>query len=201
MAVGVKASASLSTLEMVMSSIFDGTCTADYILELVALETSGKSRSEKVNRTIRRMTVNNKLLPFIKEHSSEFMADIRSSNSRSAVFTALMCAAYPLFYDTVSLLGKYFHAQDTVTTAFLFGKLKEQYGSSTDADIAFNSTVKMLVDAGLIMRPHPGVYAPCFIDKASDFARDFYHRAFLINNPNLSQADEVSSYPFFEFFK
>ena len=62
---------------MTMSAILDGTCSKEYIIELVALETSGKSRAEKVNRTIRRMTVNNPLLQFIKDHADEFNANTK----------------------------------------------------------------------------------------------------------------------------
>lgn len=199
MAVGVKASTSLSSLERAMVAIFDGSCTKEYILELVAEETSGKSRSEKVNRTIRRMTVNNPLLPFIKEHSDEFMAGIRNNNSRTVIYTALMCAAYPLFYDTVSLLGKLFHAQDEVPMNLVYRKLSEKYGASVDYGIAYNSTIKMLFEAGLIKRPTPGIYEASRVSKASDFALELYRKSFVVNNPNYTEADDIISGPYFEF--
>lgn len=201
MAIGVKASASLSTLELTMNAILDGSCTNEYILELVALETEGKSRAEKVNRTIRRMTVNNKILPYIQEHSMEYQANIKGGANRCVTFVALMCAAYPLFYDTVSLLGKYFHAQDEVSSNFVFSKLSEKYGASVDSTIGFNSTIKMLMDAGLISRPRTGFYQKNSIKNLSDFAIEIYSKAFLINNPTFVSTDEIRSNPYFEFIK
>lgn len=199
MAIGVKASASISSLGMVMGAILDGTCTKEYILEIVALETSGKSRAEKVNRTIRRMTVNNPLLPYILEHKDEFVADTKSGVNKTVVYTALMCAAYPLFYDTVALLGKYFHAQDEIETHLIFSKLSEKYGASVDSTIGFNSVIKMLVEAGLIMRPKTGFYRACRMTNISDFTREIYTKAFLQNNPTYSDKDNVMSNSYFEF--
>lgn len=199
MAIGVKASASISSLGMVMGAILDGTCTKEYILEIVALETSGKSRAEKVNRTIRRMTVNNPLLPYILEHKDEFVANTKSGMNKSVVYTALMCAAYPLFYDTVALLGKYFHAQDEIETHLIFSKLSEKYGASVDSTIGFNSVVKMLVEAGLIMRPKTGFSRACRMTNISDFTREIYTKAFLQNNPTYSDKDNVMSNSYFEF--
>lgn len=201
MAVGVKASASLVSMELIMSAIFDGSCTKEYILELVAQETSGKSRAEKVNRTLRRVTVNNPILPFVLEHKDEFTADLRNKNSRPVVMTALMCAAYPIIYDTMSMMGKYFHAQDEVSMNLISTKLSESYGASVDFSVAYNSTIKMLIEAGMVERPRIGYYAPCRIDKASDFALAMYKKAFLLNNPNYSASDDVESNPFFEFIK
>ena len=199
MAIGVKASASISSLGMVMGAILDGTCTKEYILEIVALETSGKSRAEKVNRTIRRMTVNNPLLPYILEHKDEFVANTKSGVNKTVVYTALMCAAYPLFYDTVALLGKYFHAQDELETNLIFSKLSEKYGASVDSTIGFNSVIKMLVEAGLIMRPKTGFYRACRMTNISDFTREIYTKAFLQNNPTYSDKDNVMSNSYFEF--
>lgn len=184
---------------MVMGAILDGICTKEYILEIVALETSGKSRAEKVNRTIRRMTVNNPLLPYILEHKDEYVANTKSGMNKSVVYTALMCAAYPLFYDTVALLGKYFHAQDEIETHLIFSKLSEKYGASVDSTIGFNSVVKMLVEVGLIMRPKTGFYRACRMTNISDFTREIYTKAFLQNNPTYSDKDNVKSNSYFEF--
>lgn len=201
MAVGVKASASLVSMELIMTAIFDGSCTKEYVLELVAQETSGTSRTEKVNRTLRRVTVNNPILPFILENKDAFTASLRNKNCKPIVMTALMCAAYPIIYDTVSLLGKYFHAQNEVPMNLICSKLSEKYGASTDFSIAFNSTIKMLIEAGIIKRPRIGFYEPCRVDKVSDFAQEMYKRAFLQNNPNYSLADDVETNSFFEFIQ
>ena len=184
---------------MVLGAIIDGTCSKEYILEIVALETSGKSRAEKVNRTIRRMTVNNPLLPYIMEHKDEYLANTKGGANRCVVYSGLMCAAYPLYYDTVTLLGKYFHAHDEIETNLIFSKLSEKYGASVDSTIGFNSVIKMLVEAGLIMRPKTGFYRACRMTNISDFTREMYIKAFLQNNPTYSDKDNVMSNSYFEF--
>lgn len=168
---------------------------------LVSLETSGKSSMEKVNRTIRRMTVNNKLLPFIQEHPQDFLSDIHRGNNRGAIFTAIMCASYPVIYDFVTLCGRYFHAQDEVQSSLIFSKLSEKYGSNVDSIKGFNCTCRMLLEAGFITRPRTGYYAINRVSNLTDFADSIYKKAFLLNNPNYSETDDVSSHPFFEFIK
>ena len=112
-----------------------------------------------------------------------------------------MCAAYPLFYDIVVLLGKYFHVQDEVPTSLIFSKLSEKYGASVDSTIGFNSAIKMLVEIGLITRPTTGVYNACRMSGLSDFSFSIYKKAFLLNNPNNTENDNVESNPYFEFIQ
>lgn len=200
MSIGLKNSTSIPSLEMAMMAVLDNTCTKEYILELVAQQTDGKSLAEKINRTLRRMTVNNPILPYVVEHPQEFSLDLRT-NSRPIIFTALMCSAYPIIYDTVFLLGKHFHAQDEVPTILINAKLSEKYGSSVDFSKAFSHTLKMLVDAGLIERKHVGSYSANHFPKVSTYAMTLYKQSFLLNNPNYGMADDVESNPYFEFVK
>lgn len=199
MAIGLRERVALSTLEAVMNSIFEGYFSQDYINELIALETSGKSRADNLNRTIRRMTINNSLLDVVKEYEQDFRAYSKSGANRCIIYVALFCSSYELFYDLVSLLGKFFHVQEEVSTDLIKGKLCQKYGNGENVARGICCALGMLVDAGLIERTHVGVYKAKVQSNICDFARWIYKKAFLYNNPNFSDTDYVESNPFFEF--
>jgi hypothetical protein len=199
MAIGLRNNVAVATLERVIYSILDGSFSQDYINELIAMETSGKSQAEKINRTIRRMTINSKLLPFIREHEADFKAYTKTASNRCIIYVALFCSAYELFYDMVSLFGKHFHVQEEVTTQLIKSKLFQKYGNAVDVSRGIACALTMLVDAGLITRTRVGVYTVNKQGNISDFAREMYKKAFLQHNPNYTEADAVETNPFFEF--
>jgi hypothetical protein len=199
LAIGLRERVAVTTLENIIYSIMDGSFNQDYINELIALETSGKSRADNLNRTIRRMTVNNKLLGIIKEHEADFKAYTRTTANRCVIYVALFCGSYELFYDLISMLGKHFHVQEEVTTELVKSKLCQKYGNGENVSRGICCALGMLVDAGLITRVRSGVYRANNQDKISDFARWIYKKAFLLNNPNYTEADAVETNPFFEF--
>lgn len=201
MAIGLRERVATPTLEKVIFSILDGSFCQDYINELIALETSGKSRADNLNRTIRRMTINNKLLDVIKEHEEEFKAYSKTGGNRCIIYVALFCCSYELFYDLISLLGKYFHVQEDISTELVKSKLCQKYGNGENVSRGICCALGMLVDAGLITRTQVGVYQANKQTNISDFARWMYKKAFLLNNPNYTEVDDVESNSFFEFTK
>lgn len=201
MAIGLRERVATPTLEKVIFSILDGSFCQDYINELIALETSGKSRADNLNRTIRRMTINNKLLDVIKEHEEEFKAYSKTGANRCIIYVALFCCSYELFYDLISLLGKYFHVQEEISTELVKSKLCQKYGNGENVSRGICCALGMLVDAGLITRTQVGVYQANKQTNISDFARWMYKKAFLLNNPNYTEVDDVESNSFFEFAK
>ena len=201
MAIGLRERVATPTLEKVIFSILDGSFCQDYINELIALETSGKSRADNLNRTIRRMTINNKLLDVIKEHEEEFKAYSKTGANRCIIYAALFCCSYELFYDLISLLGKYFHVQEEITTELVKSKLCQKYGNGENVSRGICCALGMLVDVGLITRTQVGVYQANKQTNISDFARWMYKKAFLLNNPNYTEVDDVESNSFFEFTK
>lgn len=201
MAVGLKEFVPITSLELCYMAIFDGSCTPEYIQSLVALQTSSPNVAEKINRTIRRMTVNSKLLPYILENKEEFILGNKHRCTRSAMYTSIMCAAYPVFYDILNILGKFFHAQDEVPATLLFEKLREKYGASVNCQRGYTCACRMLIDAGIIERSQFGTYKACRLNKISDFASEMLIQSFLINNPNYSVEEIKSSNIYFEFIK
>lgn len=199
MAIGLRERLATPVVENIINSILDGSFSQDYVNELIALETSGVSRADNLNRTIRRIAVNNPLLPTLREHEEDFKAYTKSSSNRCIIFVALYCCSYELFYDLVSLLGKYYHAQDEVPTELVKNKLCQKYGNGENVARGICCALGMLVDAGLITRVHQGIYQANRQSNVSDFAKWIYKKAFLLNNPNHAESDDVESHPFFEF--
>lgn len=190
---------SLSVLELALGSVLDGTASSDYFYELALTGCTGMNRAKKTVALLNRLTVKSPLLPYIKDNSDAVKSMLRNKMDRSLLFTAMMCSSYSIFYDTVTLLGKYFHVQDQVSRVFLLQKLSEKYGSNRALDVAFDCIIPMLIEAGVIMRAGLGVYSIVKQEKYSDSAKAIFTKAFLLNNSTLKENDDFESNPFFEY--
>lgn len=199
--IGIEKRISLGVLEMALRAVLDETASSEYFYELANTECTGANRAKKIVAVINRMTMKSKLLPYIATHKDEILLALRNKNDRSLLFVAMMCSAYTIFYDSVSIFGKFFHVQEQVTREFLLRKLAEKYGSNRALDVAFDCIVPMLMEAGFIVRPKPGVYEICKQEKYSDFAMQIYKKSFLLNNPAYADNDDIESNPFFEFIQ
>ena len=115
------------------------------------------------------------------------------------IFVSMMCSSYTIFYDAVSIFGKFFHVQEQVSREFLLKKLAEKYGSNRALDVAFDCIVPMLMEAGFISRPKPGIYEMYKQDKYTEFAKTVFKQSFIINNPTFAESDVIESNPYFEF--
>lgn len=199
--IAIETRVSLSVLELALRAVLDGSATPDYFMELASAGCSGGNRAKKSVTLLNRFTTRSKLLPYLQKESGMVNGMLRSNFDRPLLFVAMMCSAYTLFYDVVSLMGKYFHAQDEVGKTLLFPKLSEKYGSNRALFKGYDCVVSMLIDTGIIIRTAPGVYAMVRQEKYSDHAAAIYKQAFLLNNPNYSDKDDVEGYPFFEFIR
>ena len=126
---------------------------------------------------------------------------LRSKADKPLPLTAVICSTYGFGSDVVALLGKYFHAQETVTTELIRQKMSAKYGSNWSLPNALYCILPMLIEAKLLERPVPGEYKAIRIKNASDDALKVYRKAFLLNNPMLSEKDNIESNPYFEFIK
>jgi hypothetical protein len=99
----------------------------------------------------------------------------------------------------VSLLGKYFHVQDIVTTDLIRQKMAEKYGSNRSLPNALYCILPMLIEAKLLERPESGVYKVLKVSKATEEAIDVYKQSFLLNNPTMTENDFIDTFPYFEF--
>lgn len=192
---------SMTALEQALVAALDGEATTDYFMQLALMSSKGENRAKKSVSMLNRLTVKNPLMPTLLEHKDDVKALVRSKMDRPLLLVALMSAAWIYCYDLLSLMGKYLHAQPTVSRAFLLQKMGEKYGSNRTLYISFGSLSQMLMEAGFVKRTGVGVYELVRQEKYSDLARDIYRQSFLIHNPMLTQDDDVEGNPYFEFIR
>ena len=199
--IGIERRISMGVLEMALISVLNGNASSEYFHELINSECKGANRAKKGLGLINRMTIKNKLMPYLIEHKNNTLDLLRGKFDRQLLFVAVMCSAYSFFYDVISQMGKYFHAQDMLTREFLLKKMSEKYGSNRSLFIAYDCVMPMLIEAGFIERAKPGVYRMVKQDKFTDGALMAYRKSFLLNNPNFTEADYIDSNSYFEFLK
>ena len=197
--IGIEKRISLGVLELALRSVLDGSASSDYFYELANTECTGANRAKKIVAVINRLTIKGKLTPFLKEHKEDVLQALRNENDRAMIFVSMMCSSYTIFYDAVSIFGKFFHVQEQVSREFLLKKLAEKYGSNRALDVAFDCIVPMLMEAGFISRPKPGIYEMYKQDKYTEFAKTVFKQSFIINNPTFAESDVIESNPYFEF--
>ena len=197
--IGIEKRISLNVLELALRAVLEGTASSVYFYELANAEGIGKNRAKKTVAVMNRMTLKNKLLPYIMENKEVVENMLRNRFDRSLLFVAMMSGAYTIFYDTLAILGKYFHVQEEVSRELLLKKLSEKYGNNRMLDVAFDCVMPMLVEAGFIERPAPGIYAMRKQEKYTEEARKIYMESCAQNN--LNNYAEIDRNPYFEFIK
>lgn len=199
--IGIEKRVALPTLELAITSLLDGSASPTYFKELAMRECTGENRAKKVARLLNRLTISNTLAEYMKKNSEKIYNMLHNQLDRPLLFTAIMCSGYMLFYDTVSILGKYLHVQDTVGRKFLLQKLSEKYGSNRLLDVAFDCVMPMLIEAGVIKRDGPGLFSIVRQLKFSEYAQEIFQKSFLLNNPNIDPNDDFMSNPYFEYIR
>ena len=197
--IGIEKRISLNVLELALRAALEGTASSAYFYELANAEGIGKNRAKKTVAVMNRMTLKNKLLPYIMENKDAVENMLRNRFDRSLLFVALMSGAYTIFYDTLAILGKYFHVQEEVSRDLLLKKLSEKYGNNRMLDVAFDCVMPMLVEAGFIERPAPGIYTMRKQEKYTEEAKKVFMESCTLNNHN--QFADLDRNPYFEFIK
>lgn len=196
---GIEQRVPLNMVEMALLSVLNGNYTPEYFKELAQTEFVGENRAKKMVGTLNSLVLRNPLLDDMKSQKEQTIAAFQRKNDRPLLFTAMMSAAYPYAYDTVSVMGKYLHVQDQITTDLLIKKMAEKYGSTRSVDMARFAVLPMIVESGIIDRVGKGVFSIHKASHFSAFAETLYKKAFLCNNPTLKFEDDTSTFPFFEF--
>ena len=197
--IGIEKRLSLSVLELALRATLDGTASSAYFYELANAEGIGKNRAKKTVAVMNRMTLKNKLLPYLLENKDDVESMMRNRYDRPLLFVAMMSSAYTIFYDTLAILGKYFHVQDEVSRELLLKKLSEKYGNNRMLDVAFDCVMPMLVEAGFIERTVPGIFAMHKQEKYTEETKMIYLQSCALNDPN--NIADIDRNPYFEFIK
>lgn len=197
--IGINQRIPISILELALTATLEDNASANYFAELASTEYNGANRIKKAVSVINRLTVRNPLLPFLKEHKQDTLNAMRSRMDRPILFASVICAAYSFGYDAAALLGKFFHVQEQVTTNLIVEKMASKYGANRSLPNGLYCILPMLIEAGIIDRPMPGVYQAHRADRVSDFTIGVYRQSFLVNNPNYRANDDIDANPYFEF--
>ena len=199
--IGINQRIPISLLEMALRAELNGNATSDYFRELAGTEFEGPNRIGKTVTVMNRLTKKNPLIPYLKDNKTSIETLLRNKADRTLLFTAIICSAYHFGYDVVALLGKYFHAQETVSTDLIVQKMSATYGSNRSLPNALYCILPMLIEANLLERPAAGVYKAVRVQRAAEEAKKVYRKSFLLNNPVFSENDYIDNYSYFEFLK
>lgn len=197
--IGINQRIPIHILELALCTALQDDASPEYFSELAATEYNGENRIKKAVSVINKLTIRNPLFGYLHEHADAVMVAMKNKHDRPLLYGAIICAAYPFGFDTLSIMGKYFHVQQQVNSALITQRMASKYGSNRSLPNALYCVLPMFIEAGLLNRPMSGIYEAIRQERYSDFVLSLYHKAFVINNPTYTMEDDIDSNPFFEF--
>ena len=198
--VGINQRISVNIIEMAMKAALDGNFTPEYAADLAAGEFQGANRINKARGIIGKLTLRNPLFPYILEHKQDYLTSIKYKGDKAIILTALINSAYEFGYDATSILGRYFHVQEEVSSQLIINRMSSIYASNRSLPNALYCVMPMYIEAGLIERPMTGIYTKKEIDITTQFASQLYKKSFFINNPMFNEDGyDYSEHSYFEF--
>ena len=197
--IGINQRIPIHILELALCAVLQDDASSEYFSELVATEYKGENRIKKAVSVVNKLTIRNPLFGYLHEHADAVLAAMKNKHDRPLLFGAVICAAYPFGFDTLSIMGKYFHVQQQVNTNLITQRMASKYGSNRSLPNALYCVLPMFIEAGLLNRPVAGIYEAIRQERYSEFTLSLYRKAFVINNPTYTMDDDIDSNPFFEF--
>lgn len=200
--VGISQRISVRIIEQAMEAALAGTFTPELAAELAATEFNGPNRIKKAQAFIGHFTARNPLFDFIKEHKEDYKTAMHYASDRTVILVALINAVYEFGYDITTILGKFFHVQEELSTKLITSKMSVKYGNNRSLPNGMNAILPMYIEAGLIRRPKIGTYVKNEIVLTTPFAKELYEKSFAIHNPMLDERyfSELE-HPYFEFIQ
>ena len=197
--IGINQRIPIHILELALCAALQDDASPEYFSELAASEYNGENRIKKAVSVINKLTIRNPLFDYLHKHADAVLAAMKNKLDRPLLFGAVICAAYPFGFDTLSIMGKYFHVQQQVNSALITQRMASKYGSNRSLPNALYCVLPMFIEAGLLNRPMAGIYEANRQERYSDFVLTLYRKAFVLNNPTYTMEDDIDSNPFFEF--
>ena len=197
--IGINQRIPIEIIELALKTVLDDRYDDEYAAELARMEFSGENRIKKTVKVINRIVKTNVLIPYIMENAGKVRLALKNVEDKGMICIALVNAAYPFCYDVTAVLGRYFHAQKEVGTPLVTTKLSEKYGTNRSLPNGLYCILPMLIEAGFITRPRPGVYQINHLVPQTDIAKAIYQKSFLANNPTLNEDYHFSNHFYFEY--
>lgn len=197
--IGINQRIPIEIIELALKTVLDDRYDDEYAAELARMEFSGENRIKKTVKVINRIVKTNVLIPYIMENAGKVRLALKNVEDKGMICIALVNAAYPFCYDVTAVLGRYFHAQKEVGTPLVTTKLSAKYGTNRSLPNGLYCILPMLIEAGFITRPRPGVYQINHLVPQTDIAKAIYQKSFLANNPTLNEDYHFSNHFYFEY--
>ncbi len=197
--IGINQRIPIEIIELALKAILDERYDDEYAAELARMEFSGENRIKKTVKVINRIVKTNVLMPYLMENAGKVRLALKNFEDKGMICVALVNAAYPFCYDVTAVLGRYFHAQKEVGTPLVTTKLSAKYGTNRSLPNGLYCILPMLIEAGFITRPRPGVYQINHLVPQTDIAKAIYQKSFLANNPTLNEDYHFSNHFYFEY--
>ena len=198
--IGINQRIPISIVEMALNAAVENKYSTEYAIELASTEFDGENRQKKAALILKRLTLDNPLFEYIKENKDLVFSALKYKDDRAAIMSAIICSAYPIGYDVLETMGKYFHVQDILRTDIIVNRMSAKYGSNRSLPNALYSVLPMFIEAGIINRPQAGEYSMNRISPITDIANELYKKSFAVNNPNNSTDIIPEDHPYFEYF-
>ena len=180
--IGISQRISVNIMEAAMKASLNGTFTPEFATDLAGLEFKGPNRIKKACFFIGHLTQRNPLFDYISNHRKEYAGAICYDGDRALIFTALINAAFEFGYDVTCIMGRYFHAQNEITSKLIVSQMAANYSNNRGLMNGLYCVLPMYIDAGFIDRPKIGVYKRKELNPVTAFSKEIYRQSFLIHN-------------------
>ena len=199
--IGIDQRIPIKVMEAALKAVLEDTYSAEWAMQNLETEISGKNRLAKAVTELNNATTNNPLIGFVKSNRNKVAEAMQYRPDKTLVLVGLINAAFGFGYNTTMVMGKYFHAQDRISKALLAEKMSEIYAYNKSVDNALYRILPMFIEAGLIVRPSMGVYSRMPLEPRTDISVEIYRKSFFVNNPKLAKDYPVEDAPYWEFLQ
>jgi hypothetical protein len=172
----------------------------EYITEQLSLEFEGANRIKKALRIVNKIIPNNPLCHLLIENRGTLRNVLKRRKDRNVILIAMLNAAFPFSFDTLSCFGKYFSVQEYVNTETIKKDISKIYGGNRSTENGLYSVIPMFLEAEFFTRPKPGLYQyEQGILVLSSFTKDIYNTSFNHCTDAIIDAKVDNMHPYFVF--
>ena len=198
--IGIKKALPLHILELALTLHIQDKYDEEYIREQVKIVYEGKDIVPRCVNNIRKVICESPLSNVILERREEVLIALKYSGDKAIILSALLCSTFPIAYDVLATLGKYFQVQEFVNTDLLKRVISDKYGSNWSLLKGMYAVIPTFTESNLVSRPKIGIYKANEKTKLSTIvAWDIYCESYKVNNPLAYLNEETLYDPYFSF--
>ena len=200
--IGIKKALPLHILELALMLYLQDKYDEEYIREQVMTVYEGKDIVPRCVNNIRKVVCESPISSTFLDRREEVLTALKYTGDKGIILSALLCSKFPIAYDVLSTLGKYFQVQEFVNTDLLKRVISDKYGSNWSLIKGTYAVLPTLMESNLISRPKVGIYkVGDTIRLSTVIAWDIYSESYKVNNPLTDLNEETYCDPYFSFCK